>query len=184
MSLDAEFVAFYNSCRAEMADSIKQNILLLSSSAVKALRGLLTRRSVSDETRLKAVLAVLKLSSGPIEGPREVVEARAEIALKKRKLDLKCTMARLGVDGRDLLDHLDRPVEPDDAELDDDELDEEPDDEDGPIDEAPEPDDGPLKARLADVILRAIGDRVATAEARGPGEADPSKPSSPGRHEL
>jgi hypothetical protein len=123
---DPEFLAFYNSCRVEMVDSIHQNILIISAAAVRALRDLLTRTSASDDAKLRAALEVLRLASRPIEGPHEVAEACAEIAFRKRDLEHKCLRAGLGIDGREILhslyhpDRTGRTVEPDDGDLDED----------------------------------------------------------------
>ena len=120
---DAEFIAFYNSARQEMAAAIEQSVRRLSASAVATIRRLMTRRSVPDAVKFQAAALVLKIASGPVQGPTEVEDAKNAILLSHKSREMDKLRARCGVRDGDLLARLDRPIgrrEQDEmAELDD-----------------------------------------------------------------
>jgi hypothetical protein len=128
---DPAFLAYYNQARKEMADAVEQGLRLLSGSAVVALRRLSTRRSVPDSVKPQASVAVLKLTTRPVEGPTEVEDATNALLLRKKKRDLETMMATIGTGKLDLRDQFGRPIEaaePDDLDEGEDDFDEAGDD--------------------------------------------------------
>jgi phage terminase small subunit len=98
---DPDFLAFYNSCRLEMIETIQQSMLLLSGSAVKALGLLLRRRKTPDMVKVRAASEVLKHSARAVEGPTNVEEAENAIAIRVKGKSQTRMRAKLGLQARD-----------------------------------------------------------------------------------
>jgi hypothetical protein len=160
LSEDVDFIALHGSLLADMHDSVRQGLLLLAPKALRTISGLLSRRGTPPAIKLKASIALLELvAAAPPEGPSEEIDARIEIANRKRSRKLKATMARLDVTDEDLDAHLARPIDEAElsevAEIEDDLDDDSEEDLDDDLDERE-----PLASRLTRALQGAIQDRI------------------------
>jgi phage terminase small subunit len=97
LSKDPEFMAFFNSCRVEMIESVGQSMIVLSGSAVRAIRVLLTRRKTPDAIKLRAAGEVLKHLDKAVNGPTDVEGAEVAIANRLKEKSTARGRAKIGL---------------------------------------------------------------------------------------
>lgn len=81
---DPDFIAAFNSYRAEMRAAVRAELVHLSASAVKAMRDVLESAETPAAVKVKAAESVLKLVAGLEDGPTD--REAAEVVLSHRML--------------------------------------------------------------------------------------------------
>jgi hypothetical protein len=165
---DPQFVALYNSLRVEMFESVRQSLLALAPAAVKTVRRILGGRGVSEETKLRAALALLAMTSAPPGGPTTAEDARVLHAERDAAARRRGMIAGL-------VPRLPVPRIDEDEDLDEDDPDDDEDDEDfetDPTDPAVRADDdrdAPLPLAALETIRVVVRDRIESDRRAGPG---------------